>query len=38
LEVGVVENVEKLGSELNVEGFRNSRDVIVFERREIDVF
>src|ERR1700687_1772133 len=37
LEVGVVQDIEKLSPELDVESFRNSRDVIVFEQGEIEV-
>jgi hypothetical protein len=37
LEVGVVQDVKELSPELNVEGFRDFRYVIVLERREIDV-
>src|SRR5258706_8174703 len=36
-EVGVIENVENLRTELDVEGFRDLRDVIVLEYREIKV-
>jgi hypothetical protein len=31
----MVENVENLGSELNVESLRDLRDVVVLEDREI---
>ena len=33
----MVQNIEELSPKLDVEGFRNSRDVIVFEQREIKV-
>jgi len=33
----VIQNIEELSAKLDVEGLRNSRDVIVFEQREIKV-
>ncbi len=36
--VGVVEYIENLGTELNIEGLRNSPDGIVLENREIEVY
>src|ERR1700676_3895188 len=34
----MVQDIKELGPKLNVEGFRNSRNEVVFEDRKIDVY